>query len=309
MKNPLKNKPKTKNISVIPEKPDWMKVNLKFPSPTDNVTTVRKDLSQKKIHTVCESASCPNLNHCWSRKTATYMLGGDICTRRCAYCDIATGRPHALDLGEPVRVAESAENLDLEYVVLTAVNRDDLEDGGATQFSRTIFEIKKRLPNCKIEVLIPDFKGKKSSLEILYKSKPHIINHNIETVKEFFPLIVPQKRYETSLNVLKNIPEKHFISKSGIILGMGETIEQVKNCLNDLRESDVKMLTIGQYLQPTKNHWPLDKYIKPSVFKELKEYALSIGFLYVMSGPLVRSSYYADKQVFDLLAKYEKNDF
>ena len=306
MKNPLKNKPKTKYHSIIPDKPDWMKVNLKFPVVNDKVDIVRKNLNEKKIHTVCESASCPNLNHCWSRKTATYMLGGDICTRRCAYCDIATGRPLALDLNEPVRVAKSVQNLGLEYVVLTAVNRDDLKDGGAGQFSRTVFEIRKKIPNCKIEVLIPDFKNRNESLKILYHSKPDIINHNIETVKSLFPKIVPQKNYEVSLSILKKTNANGFITKSGLILGMGENIAEVKDCLKDLRQNNVQMLTIGQYLQPTKNHWPLDKYIRPSVFKELKEYALSIGFLYVMSGPIVRSSYYADRQVFKLLDKYNK---
>ncbi len=224
------------------------------------------------------------------------MLNGDICTRRCGYCDVASGKPLPLDLEEPKRIAESAQKLGLRYVVLTAVNRDDREDGGVTGFAETILEIRKRLPECRIEVLIPDFKGKLDSLEILYKTMPDIINHNIETVRELFSEVAPQKKYELSLSVLKTTADRGFVTKSGIILGMGETIDQVKSTLRDLRQVGVSMITIGQYLQPTPTHYPVQRYWEESVFSELKTFAKELGFRHVESGPLVRSSYHADEQ-------------
>ncbi len=295
--NPLKKKPRTKEVVPPPEKPDWLKSRIKFPLPTDSNYIVRESLEKDRLHTVCESASCPNLNHCWSRKTATYMLNGDICTRKCGYCDVASGKPLPLDNSEAERVADSAFKLGLRYVVLTAVNRDDREDGGAIGFSNTIFQIKKRLPECRIEVLIPDFKGKESSLEIIYDSKPDIINHNIETVAELFSIVAPQKKYETSLSVLSLTAKRGFITKSGLILGMGESLEEIKRTIRDLYQSGVTMLTIGQYLQPTPTHYPVKKYWEPEVFVELKIFSQSLGFKHVESSPLVRSSYHADEQV------------
>ncbi|MCB1160300.1 MAG: lipoyl synthase [Leptospiraceae bacterium] len=292
--NPLKKKPRTGNNTAIPDKPDWLKVRLRFPVENDEVRTVRNTLDTRTLHTVCESASCPNLNQCWSRKAATYMIAGDICTRKCRYCDVASGKPLALDLEEPQKVAESAKLLGLRYIVLTSVNRDDLEDGGASHFARTIESIKTLLPKAKVEVLIPDFKGKQSALDILYASKPDIINHNIETVKSLFSHIAPQKDYHLSLKVLENAKSQGFRTKSGIMLGMGETIGEVKECIHDLRMAGTEILTLGQYLQPTKTHHPLVEYIKPEVFVELKEFSLQLGFLHVESGPLVRSSYHAD---------------
>lgn len=294
--NPLKKKPKTKNFSEIPQKPEWMQVRIPFAISENNVKVVRENLDSKRLHTVCESASCPNLNSCWSRKTATYMINGDICTRRCGYCDVATGRPLPLDLEEPKRLAESVCILDLDFVVITAVNRDDLEDGGASQFVKCIEEIRKLKPSCKIEVLIPDFKGKESSLEMIFSAKPHIINHNLETVRSLFSKVAPQKDYELSLGVLEKISKRGFLSKSGLILGMGESLEEVKDAISDLQKVGVKMLTIGQYLQPTPTHYPVQEYISPEIFDELKKFAKSIGFLHVESGPLVRSSYHADEQ-------------
>jgi len=294
--NPLKKKPRTKQETPPPEKPEWLKRRIRFPLPTDSNYFVRETLEKDRLHTVCESASCPNLNHCWSRKTATYMLNGDICTRRCSYCDVASGKPLPLDFGEPKRVAESAAKLQLRYVVLTAVNRDDREDGGVSGFTDTIHEIRKLLPECRIEVLIPDFKGKIETLELLYKSAPDIINHNIETVSELFPIVAPQKKYELSLQVLETTSSKGFVTKSGIILGMGESIEQVKKTLKDLRSVGVTMLTIGQYLQPTPTHYPVKAYLEESIFAELKIFAKSLGFRHVESGALVRSSYHADEQ-------------
>lgn len=294
--NPLKKKARTKEIHPIPAQPDWMKVRIRFPSEEDALSKVRSEVAGKKLNTVCESASCPNLNHCWNRRTATYMLGGDICTRRCQYCDVAFGKPAALDTEEPKRVAESVAELELKHVVLTAVNRDDLKDGGAFHFAETIREIRSRR-ECNIEVLIPDFKAKRESLDLLFAAKPNIINHNIETVRRLFPSIAPAKNYERSLEVLGEIARQGFKTKSGIILGLGETMEDVEECLRDLFRVGVRMLTIGQYLQPTPTHYPVQEYIKPDVFTHWKEFSYSLGFKVVASSPLVRSSYHADEYV------------
>ncbi|PJZ56705.1 lipoyl synthase [Leptospira barantonii] len=296
--NPLKKKPRTHSLKEAPEKPDWLKVKLTFPDrQNDTVAMVRDSLQAKKLNTVCESASCPNLNHCWSRKTATYMLGGDICTRRCSYCDVASGKPFPLDREEPKRIAESAISLGLRHVVITAVNRDDLEDGGAAHFAETVLAIREGLPDCKIELLIPDLKVKPESLEIVFDCNPDIFNHNLETVKRLFPEVAPQKKYERSLEVLKIASERGFLTKSGLILGMGETVDEVKECMQDLANVGVSLLTLGQYLQPTPTHLPVKEYVLPEVFKELRIFGKSIGFKGVFSGPLVRSSYHADEQV------------
>jgi lipoyl synthase len=295
--NPLKKKPRTKSsFQEAPEKPDWLRVKLRFPQENDTVADVRQTLDSARVHTVCESASCPNLNHCWSRKSATFMLNGDICTRRCSYCDVASGKPKPPDQNEPENIAESCRQLGLNYVVLTSVNRDDLADGGASQFANTISAIRSVLETCKIEVLVPDFKGKQASLDIIYSAKPNIINHNIETVESLFHTVAPQKNYHISLSVLKNISEHGFITKSGIILGLGETVEEVEKSIRDLRSCGVSMLTIGQYLQPTPTHYPVKEYVSPILFNHLKKYALSLGFRHVESGALVRSSYHAEEQ-------------
>lgn len=223
------------------------------------------------------------------------MLSGDICTRRCQYCDVAFGKPNPLDLEEPERVARSVAELELRHVVLTAVNRDDLKDGGAGHFAETITKIKTYRPTCSIEVLIPDFKAKEDSLQILYAAKPNIINHNIETVERLFPTITPQKNYKRSLEVLSHIAKHGFLTKSGLILGLGETDEDVKQCLEDLFTHGVRMLTIGQYLQPGPTHYPVQEFVKPETFDFWKEFAYRIGFKTVASGPLVRSSYHAEE--------------
>ncbi|TGL65723.1 lipoyl synthase [Leptospira sarikeiensis] len=295
--NPLKKKPRSTGYQPPPEKPDWLKVRLPFREKENPVDLVRSSVEGGKLNTVCESASCPNLNHCWSRRTATYMLAGDICTRRCSYCDVAFGKPFALDPEEPLRVAESAKALDLKHVVITSVNRDDLSDGAANHYKKTVELIRERLPECKIEILVPDFKMKEESLEIIYSSKPDIFNHNLETVERLFPTVAPAKKYERSLNVLQHASEKGFLTKSGLILGLGETLEEVHATLKDLRAVGVQMVTLGQYLQPTPTHLPVSEYIRPEVFKDLKEYGKSLGFRTVFSGPLVRSSYHADEQV------------
>jgi lipoic acid synthetase len=223
------------------------------------------------------------------------MLAGDICTRRCLYCDVAFGKPNSLDSGEPTRVSESVLELGLKHVVLTAVNRDDLSDGGASHFAETVQKIKELPIHCSVEVLIPDFKCKRTSLDILYASYPHIINHNIETVERLFPQVAPQKNYKRSLEVLRDISEHGFLTKSGLILGLGETKEDIEQCLQDLYSHGVRMLTIGQYLQPGPTHLPVFEFIKPEAFVHWKEYAYSLGFKTVASGPLVRSSYHADE--------------
>ncbi|PJZ70161.1 lipoyl synthase [Leptospira perolatii] len=294
--NPLKKKPRTSSYAQAPEKPEWLKVRLPFREKENPVSLVRETVDSGKLHTVCESASCPNLNHCWSRKTATYMLAGDICTRRCGYCDVAFGKPNSLDPEEPRRVAESAAALGLKHVVITSVNRDDLPDGGAAHYKETVLRIRELLPNCKIELLVPDFKAKEENLEIIYSGKPDIFNHNLETVKRLFPEIAPAKKYERSLQVLEYASQKGFLTKSGLILGLGETIEEVKEALLDLRKAGVKMVTLGQYLQPTPTHHPVKEYVHPDRFRELKKYGEEIGFTSVFSGPLVRSSYHADEQ-------------
>jgi len=292
--NPLKKNPRTRISSPIPQKPDWMKINIKF-SLEDNVENVRNLLSNQRLNTVCESASCPNLHHCWSRKTATFMIGGDICPKRCTYCDIAFGKPLPLDEKEPLRVAESAKELNLKYVVITAVNRDDLADSGAGHFARTIKEIRNFLPQCKIEVLIPDFKANDSNLKILFDAAPDVINHNIETVKRLTKSIAPGKSYKDSLLTLQKSANAGFVTKSGIILGMGETLDEVKEALTDLANCGVTIATIGQYLQPTPTHHQVAEYVKPHVFEELKIFAIEAGIKKVASGPLVRSSYHADE--------------
>lgn len=225
------------------------------------------------------------------------MLGGDICTRRCSYCDVAFGKPFALDSEEPLHVAESAAALGLRHVVITSVNRDDLPDGGANHYKRTVELIRERLPECKIELLVPDFKAKVENLEIIYSSKPDILNHNIETVKKLFPEIAPAKRYDRSLEVLKQASDRGFLTKSGLILGLGESTEEIREALVDLRNAGVQMVTLGQYLQPTPSHHPVKEYVSPEIFRELKEYGLGLGFRNVFSGPLVRSSYHADEQI------------
>ncbi|TGK43874.1 lipoyl synthase [Leptospira andrefontaineae] len=295
--NPLKKKPRSNAYQPAPEKPDWLKVRLPFREKENPVDFVRSSVEGGKLNTVCESASCPNLNHCWSRKTATYMLAGDICTRRCSYCDVAFGKPLALDPEEPLRVAESAKALGLNHVVITSVNRDDLSDGGAFHYKKTVELIRERLPECKIEILVPDFKMREENLEIVYSSKPDIFNHNLETVERLFPTVAPAKKYERSLDVLKHASERGLLTKSGLILGLGETLEEVHQTLKDLRSVGVQMITLGQYLQPTPTHLPVSEYIRPEVFKDLKEFGKALGFRTVFSGPLVRSSYHADEQV------------
>jgi lipoic acid synthetase len=254
-------------------------------------------LRNAKLHTICEEAKCPNIAECFKSGTAVFLILGDICTRDCKYCYVKHGNPSKINYNEPKDVAESVKRLGLKYVVITSVTRDDLEDGGAGIFNETISEIKKLNKNCNIEVLIPDFMGKVDSLKKVVDARPDVINHNIEVTKDLFYDIRPQGNYDTSLKILKFIKQlnKNIKSKSGFMVGLGENEKQIFETMNDLKNADVDFLTVGQYLQPSKNHFEIQKYYSPDEFERIRRTALDLDFEYVESGPLVRSSYHADK--------------
>jgi len=275
----------------VKRKPPWLKVPLPWGKDFANV---RKKLKNSKLHTVCEAAKCPNIGECFNLGTATFLLMGDICTRHCTFCNINSGNVLPLDLKEPENVARAVCELKLKFAVLTSVTRDDLPDGGASHFAQTIDAIKQMSPKIGIEVLIPDFGGLTSSLDTIIKAKPDVINHNIETVKRLYPAVRPEADYEKSLTLLNYVSENSTcIVKSGLMLGLGETKTEVLKVLKDLQNNGCKSLTIGQYLPPSPNHYPLAEYIEPQVFAEFKKAATEAGFEYVMSSPLVRSSYHA----------------
>jgi len=248
------------------------------------------------LHTICEEARCPNVWECWNNRTATFLILGDVCTRRCHYCAVTTGRPARLDAEEPMRVAEAVSALGLRHAVITSVNRDDLKDGGASIFVETIRRIRERIPTCTIEVLIPDFVGDEPALAAVVEARPDILNHNIETVARLFPSIRPQGKYQRSIELLGRAKRMGATTKSGLIVGMGETLEEVRTVMRDLREVACDIMTIGQYLQPTKAHWPIERFYHPDEFAVLREEGLAMGFRHVESGPLVRSSYHAEQQ-------------
>lgn len=276
--------------------PGWFKINAQTgPDYLD----IKQTMERLKLHTICEEARCPNRWECWNARTATFLILGDICTRRCHYCSVETGRPQPVDPGEPLRVAEAVQALDLRHAVVTSVNRDELEDGGASVFAATIREIRRLNHNCTIEVLIPDFEGNEAALNVICAEKPEIVNHNIETVARLFPLLRPQGKYPRSLNVLKIVKELGMRTKSGLILGMGESLDEAHTVLRDLRSVRCDILTIGQYLQPTRNHLPVARYYEPGSFVALKKAASQLGFSHVESGPLVRSSYHAHQHARD----------
>jgi len=274
--------------------PEWLRVSI---AGGENYVKVKTILRKAKLHTICEEAKCPNVAECFGNGTATFLILGDTCTRNCSYCNVKHGKPLPLNPLEPMEVAESVKTLDLKYAVITSVTRDDLPDGGASVFHETVMEIKRLNKGCKVEVLIPDFQGKKESLKKIVDAKPDVINHNIEVVKELFPKIRPQGDYRRSLSVLKTVKDMdgRAITKSGFMVGLGETDEQILNTLQDLRENNVDILTIGQYLQPSREHVEVKKYYTPEEFNGFKEAALEMGFKYVESGPLVRSSYHAEQ--------------
>ena len=256
----------------------------------------------QKLHTVCEEAQCPNLGECWGRGTATFLMMGDTCTRSCGFCDIKTGRPSPLDWAEPNRVAETVRALGLRHVVITSVNRDERADGGAPIFAMVIKRIRQLQPGCSIEVLIPDFKGNRAALQIVMDAQPEILNHNVETVPRLFKKVQPQDHYEWAMTTLANAKQMDplVLTKSGIMVGLGETFDEVVEVMHDLADRGVDILTIGQYLQPSKQHLPVERYYLPEEFDKFIELGKAMGFKWVESGPLVRSSYRADQQVREL---------
>lgn len=283
---------------MIERKPDWLRAKL----PTsEEYKEVRGIVESHDLHTVCKSAQCPNMGECWSRGTATVMILGNICTRSCRFCAVQTGRPTELDLGEPGRVAESIAKMDLKHAVITSVARDDLKDGGASVWAATIRAIHNRVPTCAVEVLTADFRGQQEYLDVVLDACPDIFNHNLETVKRLQRPIRKTARYDRSLWVLEHAKSRGFITKSGIMLGIGEKEDEVKEVLQDMAAVGVDVLTIGQYLQPSKQHQPIDRWVHPDEFQRWKEFALKIGFGVCESGPLIRSSYHAEEQS----AKYD----
>ena len=278
-------------------KPSWIRVRI----PSGNaVQQLKSKLRANRLVTVCEDASCPNIHECFSHGTATFMIMGEVCTRRCSFCDVAHGRPKPLDADEPRRLAETIADMRLKYVVITSVDRDDLRDGGAQHFVDCIRETRAAVPGIQIEVLTPDFRGKgrmERALEIMAIAPPDVFNHNVETVPELYKNVRPGADYQWSLTLLKKFKAQHpeISTKSGIMLGLGETMEQVQGTLRDLRAHDVDMITIGQYLQPSASHHPLMRYWTPEEFKELEDFGYALGFSHVASGPMVRSSYHADR--------------
>lgn len=284
-----------KQSSFLP-KPGWLKIRL---NTNENYTGLKNLMRAKTLHTVCEEARCPNIHECWAvRKTATFMILGDICTRACRFCAVKTGEPKEVDWQEPERVAEAVCQMGLQHVVITAVARDDLEDGGARVFAQTVKAVRRKNPGCTIEVLPSDMNGERANLEILMEAEPDILNHNIETVRRLTPTVRAKATYDRSLEFLKRAKEinPNIPTKSSIMLGLGETREEVIEAMEDLRAMDVDILTLGQYLQPTKKHLPVAKYWHPDEFAELKEIAMAKGFKHCEAGPLVRSSYHADEQ-------------
>ena len=285
---------KKKNLeNKIFNKPDWIRV--KAPS-VETINSVRKSLRDLNLVTVCEEASCPNIGECWNKGHATMMILGSTCTRACAFCNVATGKPDPVDIFEPYNVAKAVMKLKLRHVVITSVDRDDLKDGGAQHFANTINAVRENCKNTTIEVLTPDFLRKKNSIEILMNSKPDVFNHNLETVPSLYRSIRPGANYEHSLAILKNAKLLYpkVFTKSGIMLGLGESNEEVINLMDDLRDANVDFITIGQYLQPTPKHAKVERFVPPEEFSKLKDIAFSKGFLMISSSPLTRSSYHAD---------------
>ncbi len=289
--------PVTFEEAPVLRKPSWIRVRI----PSGNaVQQLKSKLRANRLVTVCEDASCPNIHECFSHGTATFMIMGEVCTRRCSFCDVAHGRPKPLDADEPRRLAETIADMRLKYVVITSVDRDDLRDGGAQHFVDCIRETRAAVPGIQIEVLTPDFRGKgrmERALEIMAIAPPDVFNHNVETVPELYKNVRPGADYQWSLTLLKKFKAQHpeISTKSGIMLGLGETMEQVQGTLRDLRAHDVDMITIGQYLQPSASHHPLMRYWTPEEFKELEDFGYTLGFSHVASGPMVRSSYHADR--------------
>lgn len=281
----------------LPKKPDWIRVKMPI-SP--EVTRIKNTLRKHKLASVCEEAQCPNLGECFSGGTATFMIMGEICTRRCPFCDVAHGRPNALDSGEPRELAIAIADMGLKYVVVTSVDRDDLKDGGAEHFAQCIRETRILNPEIKIEVLVPDFRGRMDiALDILAAEGPDVFNHNLESVPSLYKKIRPGSDYQWSLDLLKKYKQRRpdVLTKSGLMLGLGESPEELIQVMHDMRAHDIDMITLGQYLQPSRDHLPIERFVTPEEFDEFGRIATELGFKSVASGPLVRSSYHADKQV------------
>lgn len=282
--------------TTLPRKPAWIRAKLGNSAEVDRIKEI---LRAQGLHTVCEEASCPNLSECFSKGTATFMIMGDICTRRCPFCDVAHGRPNPLDEAEPVKLAQTIAAMKLKYVVITSVDRDDLKDGGAAHFAACIRESRRASPNLKIEVLVPDFRGRMDPALVIFKdTPPDVFNHNLETVPRLYKQARPGSDYDWSLDLLERFKALHpeVPTKSGLMLGLGEEIEEIEQVMRDLRAHKVDMLTLGQYLQPSKTHLPVARFVHPDEFERLRVLGEQMGFAHVASGPMVRSSYHADQQ-------------
>lgn len=275
-------------------KPSWLKVKLPI---GEEYRKVREIVTEHRLHTICQSGNCPNMGECWGAGTATFMILGNVCTRSCGFCSVATGRPEAVDPFEPLRVAKSVKLMGVKHCVITSVDRDDLEDGGSVVWVETIKKIRELSPGTTLETLIPDFQGKWENLQRVIDVRPEVISHNLETVLRLTKQVRVQAKYDRSLEVLKRISDAGVAAKSGIMLGLGETQEEVLDSMRDLRSAGVSILTLGQYLQPTKEHLPVAEFIHPDLFASFKQAGEEMGFRYVESGPLVRSSYHAEKHI------------
>jgi lipoic acid synthetase len=280
---------------TITRKPAWLKV--KYPSGPGYQETLRTARAER-LHTICEDALCPNIAECWGRKTATFMILGDVCTRACGFCAVKTGLPgRPPDPAEPGRVAEAVRRMDLRHAVITSVNRDDQKDGGAGVFAACIHAIRERVPGCSVEVLIPDFKGDVAAQQTVFQARPDVLNHNTETVPRLYRQVRPGARFQRSLDLLRRSEQAGLTTKSGIMVGLGETGDEVLETIAAIRDAGTHVLTVGQYLRPSAEHLPVLRYYTPEEFADIKRHALALGFLHVESGPLVRSSYHADEQV------------
>ncbi len=278
----------------VNRRPEWLKVKL---PGGENYSNIRQMMRSKKLHTVCEEAHCPNIGECWNSGTATFIILGDTCTRSCGFCAIKTGFPGFTNPNEPFEVADAVKKMGIKHVVITSVNRDELEDQGSKIWAQTIIQVKKQNPGVSVEVLIPDFKGDTECLQRVLDAKPEILNHNVETVPRLYKTFRPQAKYQRSLDVLEYSKQKNFTTKTGIMVGIGETFEEVIDIMKDLRNINVDIMTIGQYLQPTPKHLPVERFVTPEEFNEYKKIGLDMGFKFIESGPLVRSSYHAANHV------------
>ncbi len=291
------NQPEKESKSKRKRKPDWLRVKLPI---GESYRNVRKIVDEHKLHTICESGNCPNMGECWGAGTATFMILGNVCTRSCSFCAVATGKPPEYDEGEPKRVAEAVQLMGVKHCVITSVNRDERKDGGSEIWAETIRQIRALSPTTTLETLIPDFRGKWDNLYRITAEKPEVVSHNMETVKSLYRLVRPQAKYDRSLEQIKRTKVSGVRTKSGFMLGLGETEAEVYQLLDDLRAADCDIVTIGQYLQPTKHHLAVAEFVHPDMFAKYKEVGLAKGFKYVESGPLVRSSYHAERHLFEI---------